>query len=255
MEEIRLSQRANRTQKPRITDDDMLNEGEYNDAWPRMPSSARRYYMPDIKAESGRALADTTYGYGRSDRQSIPPRRSATQNSIPVMPGGRARSPLLDDDEARHTSGLLKGRARFHWLVFVGIAMFVMILGWIAFNALSNWWQITQDDWHYGRPRTYQVDRAVGHNDSATNPTHFIAENLNRHIIIIEIPGGDTSKAKIYSGPNLIGSGQDLTPVTLTFKDVNGDGKLDMIINVQDARFVFLNQNGQFVAAPGQSGN
>ena len=136
MEEIRLSQRANRTQKTRITDDDMLNEGEYNDAWPRMPSSSRRYYMPDIKAESGRVLADTTYGYGpkrsHSDRQSIPPRRSATQTNIPAMPGGRSRSPIHDDDEARQTSGLLAGRrrARFHWLVFVGIAMFVMILGW-----------------------------------------------------------------------------------------------------------------------------
>lgn len=238
----------------------MLNEGEYDDAWPdRMPSSSRRYYVPDIKAESGRVLADTIYGPKRShsDRKSIPPRRSATQTNIPVMPGSRPRSPVPDDDKARRTSGLLAGRRRlrFHWLLFVGIAMFIMILGWIAFNALSNWWQITQDDWHYGRPRTYQVDMVVGHNDSAANPTHFIAENLNRHIIIIEIPGGDTSKAKIYSGPSLIGPGQDLTPVTLTFKDVNGDGKLDMIVNVQDARFVFLNQNGQFVAAPGQNGN
>src|ERR1700730_13978827 len=99
MEEIRLSQRANRTQKARITDDDMLNEGEYDDAWPRLPSSSRRYYMPDIKAESGRVLADTTYGYGRSDRQSIPPRRSATQTNIPAMPGGRPRAPIRDDDE------------------------------------------------------------------------------------------------------------------------------------------------------------
>jgi hypothetical protein len=261
MEEIRFQQRSKRTQQARITEDDMLNEGEYDDAWPgRLPSSSRRYYMPDIKAQSARTLADTTYGYepkrsGR-ERQSIPPRRSATQASIPAMPGSRSRSSVPDDEEPRRTSGLLTGRRmHFHWLVFVGIAMFVMILGWIAFNALSNWWQITQDDWHYGRPRTYQVDMVVGHNDSAANPSHFIAENLNRHIMIIEIPGGDTAKAKIYSGPTLIGSGQDLTPVTLTFKDMNRDGKLDMIINVQDAHFVFLNLNGQFVAAPGQNGS
>jgi hypothetical protein len=165
--------------------------------------------------------------------------------------------PTFDDDRTRRTSGLLQvgRRGRFHWLVFVGIAMFIMILGWIAFNALSNWWQVTQDDWHYGRPRTYQVDMVVGHNDSPANPTHFIAENLNRHIIIIEIPGGDTSKARMYSGPTLLGAGQDLTPVTLTFKDVNGDGKLDMIVNVQDTHFVFLNRNGQFVAAPGLNGS
>lgn len=262
MEEIRFQQRANRAQKVRVTDDDMLNEGEYDDAWPgRLPSSSRRYYMPDVHAENGRALADTSYGYGpkraSGERRSIPPRRSATQTTIPAVPGTRSRAPMLDDDEPRRTSGLLRRarRWRFHWLVYVGIAMFVMILGWIAFNALSNWWQVTQDDWHYGRPRTYQVDMVVGHNDSQANPTHFIAENLHSHIVIIEIPGGDTSKARIYSGPTLIGSGQDLTPVTLTFKDVNGDGKIDMIVNVQDTHLVFLNQNGQFVAAPGLNGN
>ena len=216
--------------------------------------------MPDVKADSGRTLADTTYGYGQkrpsSERQSIPPRRSATQTNIPAMPGGRSRSPINDDQEPRQTSGLLgRRRPHFHWLVFVGVAMFIMILGWVAFNALTNWWQITQDDWHYGRPRTFQTDMAVGHYDSPTNPSHFIAENLNRHILIIELPGGDTAKAKIYSGPLLIGPNQDLTPVTLTFRDVNGDGKVDMIVNVQDSHFVFLNQNNQFVAAPGQNGN
>ncbi|HKV59346.1 MAG TPA: VCBS repeat-containing protein [Ktedonobacteraceae bacterium] len=264
MDEIRLHRRSNRTQRPRITEDDMLNDGEYDDAWPgHLPSSSRRYYIPDVKAESRRTLADSAYSYGPkrrgSERAGIPPRSSATQTSIPALPGSRSRAPLLDEEEARRTSGLLgrmgRSRRRFHWLVFVGIAIFVMILGWIAFNALSNWWQITQDDWHYGRPRTYQVDMAVGHNDSATNPSHFITENLNSHIVIVEIPGGDTSKAKIYTGPTLIGSGQDLTPVTLTFKDVNGDGKLDMIVSVQGAHFVFLNQNGQFVAAPDQNGS
>ena len=130
-----------------------------------------------------------------------------------------------------------------------------MIIGWLTFSALSSWWQVTQDDWHYGRPRTYQTDAVVGHNDSPTSPSHFIAMNLNRHVTVIEIPGGDSSKSKIYNGPMLIGPGQDLTPVTLTFKDVNGNGKLDMIVNVQDTHFVFLNSNGTFVPAPGQSGS
>jgi len=70
--------------------------------------------------------------------------------------------------------------------------------------------------------------------------------NLNRHIQIIEFPGGDAAKAKVYIGPVLIGQGQDLAPVTLSFKDVNGDGKPDMIVNVQDSRFVFINENGTF---------
>jgi hypothetical protein len=141
---------------------------------------------------------------------------------------------------------------RFHWMLFMGLAMFIMVLGWIAFSALANWWQVTQDDWHYGRPRTFQVNAVVGHNDSPDNPSHFIAVNLNRHIMIFEVPGGDESKTKIYYGPTLLGDGQDLTPVTLTFKDVNGDGKLDMIVNVQDTHFVFINENGSF--RPARSG-
>src|SRR5207248_10109139 len=131
-------------------------------------------------------------------------------------------------------------------LVFVGLAMFIMIIGWIAFNALGNWWQVIQDDWRYGRPRTYQVDAVVGHNDSSSNPSHFIAMNLNRHILIIELPGGNSTKAKIFSGPVLIGQGQDLTPITLSFKDMNTDGKLDMVVNVQDSHFVYINDKGTF---------
>ena len=133
-----------------------------------------------------------------------------------------------------------------HWLMYVGLAMIVMLVGWMLLNMLLNWWQVTQDDWHYGRPRTFQTDMAVGHNDSAANPSHFVALNLRRHVEIVEFPGGDSAHAKVYVGPLLIGPGQDLAVVTLSFKDVNGDGKLDMIVNVQGSHFVFINENGAF---------
>ena len=126
-------------------------------------------------------------------------------------------------------------------------ALFLML------NTLGSWWQVHQDDATYGRPRTYQVDVVVGHNDSATNPSHFIFLNLNRHVEIIELPGGDTTHARIYTGPTLFGNGQDLTPVTGVFKDVNGDGKIDMIVQIQDQRLVYINDGTQFVPQqPGQ---
>ena len=141
-----------------------------------------------------------------------------------------------------------------HWLVLVGLTMLLMTVGWMGLITLANWWHVTQDDWHYGRPRTYQTDAVVGHNDSPANPSHFIALNLNRHIQVIEFPGGDASKAKIYIGPTLIGPGQDLAVVMLSFKDVNGDGKPDMIINIEDSHFVFINDNGQYrPARPGEN--
>src|SRR5260221_1275210 len=85
----------------------------------------------------------------------------------------------------------------------------------------------------------------IGHDDPPPQ-THFIAMTLNRHVLIIELPGGDTSKARIYIGPTLFGDGQELTPVTLSFKDVNGDGKPDMLVHIQDQTFVFLNDGTQF---------
>lgn len=132
--------------------------------------------------------------------------------------------------------------------------MLIMAMGWIAFSGLGTWWQMTQDDWHYGRPRTFQIDAVVGHNNvSAAHPSHFIALNLNRRIEIIELPAGDPSKAKIYSGPTLLGQGQEMTPVTISFEDANGDGKPDMLVWVLDSHFVFINESGGFrPARPGE---
>jgi hypothetical protein len=102
----------------------------------------------------------------------------------------------------------------------------------------------------YGRPRTAQYDVVVGHNDSPSNPSHFIAVNLNGTAIVIEVPGGETSKAKIYKGPQIIAPDASLVPVTLTFSDVTHDGKLAMLLHIQAATIIYLNQNGQFVQQP-----
>ena len=267
MDQYRIQQRSRRVPAQQIknTEDDISNDVEYDDGWStRMPTSARRYQsIPDVRMETGRRQTDEhihtdqrNYASGntRQSRAVIPPRRTATQTGFPAVQSSRQRNVYTDDIQPLGRTrrvGIGQG-FNFHWLVFVGIAMLIMIIGWVAFNALGSWWQTTQDDWHYGRPRTFQTDGVVGHHDSSTNPSHFIAVNLNRHVLIIELPGGDATKARIFNGPILIGPGQDLAPVTLSFQDVNGDGLLDMIVNVQDAHFVFINGNGTF--QPAKSG-
>ena len=262
-----MQQRSRRmpVQPIRNTEDDISSDVDYDDDWStRIPSSVRRYQsIPDDRMETGHRQSDELpnldqryYGSGntRQNRAVIPPRRTATQSGIPAVQSSRQRNIYTDDiPPLGRTRHVHTGQGfNFHWLVFVGIAMLIMIVGWVAFNALGSWWQTTQDDWHYGRPRTFQTDAVVGHKDSSANPSHFIAVNLNRHVLIVELPGGDATKARIFNGPILIGPAQDLAPVTLTFQDVNGDGLLDMIVNVQDAHFVFLNANGSF--QPAKSG-
>lgn len=249
----------------------------YDDSWPsRLPTSVRRYNS-DVYAESGRATADVQMNTPRDERlattnrrASAPARRTAAEMPTVSTNQSNRRRPIdwavdTDEIEPRHSDALTmqarparpgrstpstqpptRHKARPHWLVYVGVIMFVMILAWVGLSALASWWQGVENNLEYGMPRTYQVNAVVGHNDSPSNPSHFIAINLNRHIEIIEFPGGDATKARVYIGPTLLGANDNLTPVTLTFKDVNGDGKPDMIVNIGNSRVVFINDGTEF---------
>jgi hypothetical protein len=178
--------------------------------------------------------------------------RYTTTDRTPVITSGNRRYILHEGVPPQQTTPLphqkaaVQPRHRVHWSLIFGIGMVAMLSLWVLGNMLVNWWNITQDDIHYGRPRTFQVDAVVGHNDSVSSPSHFIAINFNLHIQIIEFPGGDTTHARIYQGATLYGDGQNLAVVTLTFKDVNGDGKPDMIINVANTHIIYINDGGQF---------
>ncbi|HCI80589.1 MAG TPA: hypothetical protein DHW02_12965 [Ktedonobacter sp.] len=132
-------------------------------------------------------------------------------------------------------------------IVALVIGMVAAILLVMVLGAFSSWWHVYQDDLHYGRPRTYQIDAVVGHGDSAANQTHFIFLNLHRHVEIIEIDGGDPAHTHIYVGPVLFGDGQDLTPITGEIRDVNHDGKPDLIVHIQNQEIIYINNGTIFV--------
>jgi hypothetical protein len=134
---------------------------------------------------------------------------------------------------------------RVHWFLPASVGAVVMLGIYLGGSALFGWFQTTLDDLHYGRPRTYQTDARVGHGDSVT-PSHFIALNIHRHVEIMELPGNDPAHARVYVGPVLTGDGQDMAPVTLTFRDVNGDGKVDMLVTIQNEQLVYLNTGSSF---------
>jgi hypothetical protein len=208
-----------------------------------------------------RELADLPENY-QNAAHLITPQEAAHRHKRPPNPKRPVQDETVDDmppakTHARGTDALPRQHRRrlprFHWLVWVGLTMCSMLVGWYALTALGNWWQTMQNDWQYGRPRTFQIDANVGHGTASHPDSHFIALNLDRKIIVIEIPGDDPTHARIYIGPTLIGPGEDLTPVTLSFEDVNGDGRLDFVIHVGDSTFIFLNQkDGTFKAAPNQ---
>ncbi len=167
--------------------------------------------------------------------------RSPETEEDVAAPGASSTGPRPQTPHTRR-----RGIPRLHSLVFLGIGMIAMLALWTLITGVANWWSVKWNDIQYGRPRTFQVDAVVGHNDSSSSPSHFIALNLNGRIEVIEFPGGDASKARIFIGPQLYGNGDDLIPVTLSFVDVQGNHQPDMIIHFQEAQIVYINAQGGF---------
>lgn len=153
------------------------------------------------------------------------------------------------------TSREIRGERRpFISSQFAGIgSLAYLITGVLALLAiyvlLSNavsWGTKTLNDLRYGNPRTFHLSAAVGHGDESSSLTHFIALNLNRQIIVLEIPGGDSTQIRSLPGPYLFGAGEDLTPVTMRVADMNGDTAADLVVQVKNEEMVYLNRDGQF---------
>ena len=170
-------------------------------------------------------------------RQPTSARRYVDTKGNQVIQRGNKRIVIHDEPSQRSS---------LHWSLILGVGMILMLTLWVLGSYALTWWQNHQLDSTYGIPRTYQTDQVVGHSDSTGHPTHFIAVNLNSRITIIEIPGGDSSHARIYSGPKLLTDNGDTIPVTLEFYDENGDGKVDMIVHVGDQKIIYLNDGTQF---------
>jgi hypothetical protein len=203
-----------------------------------MPRSALRHRPLGSDADR-RGMTSITPVAQRASRLRPPETEEdekATPGSTSAAP--RPKTPRLDVRRS--------GALRVHPLLLLGLGMIVMLVLWTLLTIVVSWWNTTWDDLHYGRPRTFQTDVVVGHTDSSSNPSHFIAFNLNGRIEVIEFPGGDASKARIYIGPQLYESGDNLIPVTLSFVDVYGNRRPDMILHFQNSQIVFVNDRGGF---------
>ena len=166
------------------------------------------------------------------------PAASLPAAPAPALPAGRAR-PAAGAPAPRAT-GAPGDRGRLLLLAGAGLAALVAL--YVALTAAVGFAQVTLDDIRYGRPRTAQMDLYAGHAGEAPGqPSHFLALNLDRRVVVIELPGGDPQHALTITGPYLFGAGEDLTPVQLSASDVNGDGAPDLLLTVKNEQLVYLN--------------
>jgi hypothetical protein len=130
-------------------------------------------------------------------------------------------------------------------MMIAGAAVMMVVL-YAVVSAAVQWTQVKLDDLQYGRPRTMQLDAYVGHNEADGVPSHFVAMNLNRRVTIIEMPGGDSAKISTILGPYLFGQGEDLTPITMSSTDLNGDELADLSVNVKNEQLLYINDGTTF---------
>jgi hypothetical protein len=131
-------------------------------------------------------------------------------------------------------------------IAYIITGLLALLAIYVLLSSVIGWGRTMMDDVRYGRPRTFHLSALVGRPEEANAPTHLIAMNLDRQVVILEIPGGDATKTRTLPGPYLFGAGEDLTPVTMRLADVNGDSAPDLIVRVKDEEMVYINRDGGF---------
>ncbi len=129
------------------------------------------------------------------------------------------------------------------YILTVALSLVALLL---MTNSMIAWTQTKIDDFRYGRPRTMQLSGFVGHNEAAGVPTQFVAMNLNRRVVVFEIPGGDVAQTRTLTGPYLFGANENLTPVRLRLQNVNADQAADLVVSVKNEEIVYINEAGSF---------
>jgi hypothetical protein len=186
--------------------------------------------------------APTTESYFEIDEEgeevaTRPPSRSSARR-YDLSPYGRGE---------RRTEEL--PRQGKHPLFYVGICLVILVVFLTAYTLIPPAFQKWQDDRVYGYPRTYQTDANVGHGGTE----HFLALNNHGTIEVLEIPSNPslTNQPRLYIVTHFADQGADLIPATVSFSDVNQDGKLDMVVTVYNgtnpSEYFLFNNGATFV--------
>ncbi len=129
--------------------------------------------------------------------------------------------------------------------VLIASLLLSILLVTFAIPAIKKW----SDDNQYGYPRIIKVTANVGHGEARHPFSQFIGINNNGIIDVVELSYGnqDQKSSHVYYIATLTGSNADLVPISsLSFLDMNGDGKPDMEVVVNSTLYVLYNDGGEF---------
>ena len=186
------------------------------------------------------SAAQRNTGYNRALTGQFKVVGTQTQRATGPLQPPRATGPL----QPAYLAPAVQPRAnRIPYIIAALLALAALAL---MANSLVAWTQTKLDDVRYGRPRTTSLSGFVGHNETGGVPSQFVAMNVNRRVIVFELPGGDSAQTRTLTGPYLFGANEDLTPVRLRLALVNDDQASDLIVSVKNEEIVYINENNNF---------
>ncbi len=243
-----ISPTRSRRDEQRVEEELLAEDDPLASNPPRPPSSSIRWNSTTT-GRRGTGSRDVSI---ETTRQQIlvPPRRTADVYNPTTGPvqARYGRNTMFQPAPPPLPAQIVEQK-KIHWLLYVGVGMIAALALWVTAATLLAWGTEKYNDLMFGNPRLYQTDYIVNHNhDSPAHPSHFIALNLHGQVIIIELPAGDPTKSIDYIGPALIAVGDEKIPITLSFSDVQKDGKPDMIVHIQDKEVHFCNNGTKFTA-------
>ncbi len=197
---------------------------------------------PYITTTRSRSHAPTTQTYVDIDEEG-----EEVSHRPPIRTTTRRYDLAPYNGQDRRTEEL--SRRGKHPMFHIGICLVILVLFLTAYTLIPPAFQKWSDDRTYGYPRTYQTDANVGHGGTE----HFLALNNHGTIEVVEIPTnpGTTNQPRLYIIVRLTNQGADLVPATLSFPDINGDGKPDMQVTVVDGTnpsiWILFNNGTTFV--------
>src|SRR6266851_4852523 len=198
---------------------------------------------PYITTTRNRSHAPTTQTYIEIDEDG-----EEVSTRPPIRTSARRYDLAPYNRSERRTEEL--PRQGKHPLFYIGICLVILVVFLTAYTVIPPALQKWQDDRTYGYPRTYQTDANVGHGGTE----HFLALNNHGTIEVLEIPNdpSKTNQPRLYIIVRLSNQGADLVPATLSFPDVNGDGKPDLQVTVLDGAnpsvWILFNNGTTFVS-------
>jgi hypothetical protein len=128
-------------------------------------------------------------------------------------------------------------------IIVYGLALVALL---VLLQQVATWGQRRVDDLRYGFPRTVQIEGVVSPSDTPQTPTHVIALNLRGQVSVLVLPGSDASKLQTLAGPYIVGSDGAYAVPQPSLKDVNDDGRADLLVNIRGETVVYVHENGTF---------